>query len=124
MDNLVGFGIPFILQNKTREEKIEEARQSGLIGPRGDRDFVGAKYGQELVCKRCGSRNVIVGYPIVKDQEKGMEIPYECQNCGYEGTRGARAKGVAENGALMVDLIPDGLIGLEGYGSMIYDNSY
>ena len=118
-DNLVGYGIPFIFNPKTREEKIEEARQSGLIGKNGDHDFVGAKYGQEIVCKRCGSRNIRVAEPISKDLEKGVEIPYTCVSCGYQGTRVARVKNLTDDGTLVVDLIPDGLVGLEGYGSLI-----
>lgn len=119
MDGLVGYGIPFIFTPKSREEKIEEARQSGLIGNKGDRDFIGAKYGQEIVCKRCGSRNIVVMPPIQDDFEKGVEIPYYCKKCGYEGTRVARVKRMEENGTLVVDLIPDGLVGLEGYGSFL-----
>jgi len=120
MNSLTGFGIPFILeQQKTKEERIEEARRSGLIGKRNDQDFVGAKYGQEIICKRCGSRNIAVGFPIVKDEEKGIEIPYFCQSCGYEGTRVGRVKNLSDDGTLSVDLIPDGLIGIKGYGSLI-----
>ncbi len=118
MDSLVGYGIPFIFTPKSREEKIEEARQSGLIGNKGDHDFVGAKYGQEIICKRCGSRNIIVGEPFQEDFEKGIEIPYFCKDCKYEGTRVAKVKKVQDDGTLVVDLIPDGLIGLEGYGSL------
>ena len=117
--DLPSFGMPQIFFPKSREEKIEEARQSGLIGPRGDQDFVGAKYGQEIVCRRCGSRNILVGRPTKIDDEKGMEIPYYCRQCEYEGTRVAKARGVAEDGTLIVDLIPDTLIGLEGYGSAL-----
>lgn len=47
-----------IIIPKTREEKIEEARRSGLIGK--DNKLAGAKYGQEIVCHSCGSRNVVV----------------------------------------------------------------
>lgn len=119
MDGLVGYGIPFIFTPKSKEEKIEEARQSGLIGSRGDHDFVGAKYGQEIICKRCGSRDIIVGPPVQNDSEKGVEIPYLCRKCGYEGTRVARVKDIQDNGTIVVDLIPDGLVGLEGYGSFL-----
>ena len=118
-NGLVGYGIPFIFNPKSREDKIEEARQSGLIGKRGDHDFVGAKYGQEIICKRCGSRNILVGEPTFKDYEKGVEIPYYCQKCGYEGIRVAKVKKIIEDGTLVVDLVPDGLVGLEGYGSFI-----
>lgn len=118
-NGLIGFGIPYIINApKSKEEKIEEARRSGFIGSHGDRDFVGAKYGQEIVCKHCGSRNILVGQPITKDNDKGIEIPYLCKDCGYEGSRVARAKKVTEDGTLVVDLIPDGLIGVEGYGTL------
>ena len=119
MSGLVGYGVPFIFTPKSREEKVEEARQSGLIGNRGDRDFVGAKFGQEIVCRRCGSRKILVGNPILIDNEKGAEIPYVCRDCGYEGSRVARIKGISNEGVLQVDLIPDSLVGLEGYGSFI-----
>lgn len=119
-DNLAGFGIPFILDMpKSKEEKIEEARRSGLIGTRTERDFVGAKYGQEIVCKRCGSRNILVEMPIVVDEEKGIEIPYYCKACGYSGSRVAKLKNITDEGTMVVDLIPDGLVGLEGYGSLV-----
>jgi ribosomal protein L40E len=120
MSDLVGFGIPYILDMpKTKEEKVEEARRSGLIGNKNDQDFVGAKYGQEIVCRRCGSKNVIVGMPSGQDPEKGLEIPYYCRDCGYEGTRVARVKQITDDGTLIVDLIPDNLIGVEGYGSFL-----
>lgn len=118
-NGLVGYGIPFIFNPKSREDKIEEARQSGLIGKKGDHDFVGAKYGQEIICKRCGSRDIIVGEPVVEDYEKGVEIFYRCQKCGYRGTRAAKIKKITADGTLIVDLIPDGLVGLEGYGSFV-----
>lgn len=118
--DLTGFGIPFIMDiPKSREEKIEEARRSGLIGKRHDQDFAGAKYGQEIVCRNCGSRNVVVGQPLHRDLEKGIEIPYYCNQCGYEGIRVAKIKGLSDDGVLDVDLIPDQLIGLEGYGSFL-----
>ena len=119
MDGLVGYGIPFIFTPKSREEKIEEARQSGLIGDKGDHDFVGAKYGQSFVCKKCGSCNVVLGSPEVSDYEKGIEIPYWCSDCGYIGTRVGRFKAFEDDGTLVIDLIPDGLVGLEGYGSFL-----
>ena len=121
-DNLVGYGIPFIFNPKTREEKIEEARQSGLIGKKNNYDFAGAKYGQEIICKRCGSRNILVGAPIGEDTEKGLEIPYFCKECGYKGKRVAKVKKITDDGTLVVDLIPDGLVGLEGYGSFANSN--
>lgn len=117
-NGLVGYGIPFIFNSKSQEDKIEEARQSGLIGKKGDHDFVGAKYGQEIVCKRCGSRDIVVEFPVISDLEKGLEIPYTCRNCGYEGSRVAKAKKLTDDGTLVVDLIPDSLIGLDGYGSL------
>ena len=118
MNDLVGFGVPFLLNSKSQEDKIEEARQSGLIGKNGNQDFVGAKYGQEIVCRKCGSRNIAVGLPVVTDLEKGLEIPYTCRYCGYEGTRVAKAKNIKDDGTLVVDLIPDSLVGLDGYGSL------
>jgi hypothetical protein len=119
IDGLIQYGVPFIFNSKSKEEKIEEARQSGLIGKQGDHDFIGAKYGQEIVCKRCGSRNVLVHQPIVEDLEKGVEIPYTCKDCGYEGTRAAKVKKLTDDGTLIVDLIPESLIGVEGYGSFL-----
>ena len=118
--NLAGFGIPFILDApKSREEKIEEARQSGLIGKRGPKDLVGAPQGQQMCCKKCGSRNVQILSFDVTDLEKGCEILYYCNNCGYEGTRVAKVRTVKEDQTVVVDLVPDGLVGLEGYGSML-----
>lgn len=112
------FSAPLILNPMTKEEKIEMARQSGLIGKKHDHDFAGAKYGQEIVCRNCGSRNIVVGMPMQQDLEKGVEIPYVCRECGYEGIRVARVKAINPDGTLVVDLIPDILIGIEGYGSM------
>jgi len=117
--SLAGFGIPFILDApKSREEKIEEARQSGLIG-RSHKDIKNvAPNEQVMCCKRCGSRNVVVGMPITTDQEKGAELPYYCNQCGYEGTRVVRVKDVIPNedgsSRLVVDLVPDGLVGITG----------
>lgn len=94
-----------------------------MIGNKSDTDFAGAKYGQQLCCKNCGSLNVAVFSPYIKDQEKGCEIPYRCKDCGYEGARVARVKDISDDGVLTVDLIPDGLVGLpNGYGNMAYGN--
>lgn len=118
-DSLAGYGLPFIFNPKTREEKIEEARQSELIGKKNDYDFAGAKYGQEIVCRNCGSHNVTVGFPGVSDVEKGVEIPYFCRQCGYEGKRIARVKKITDDGTMVVDLVPENLIGVEGYGRLV-----
>ena len=91
--NLTGFGIPYIIDSpKSKEEKIEEARRSGLIGDRGPKDLAGALQGQQMCCKRCGSRNVKLLSFDVTDLEKGCEIFYYCKNCGYEGTRAAKVR--------------------------------
>ena len=109
--NLAGFGIPFILDvPKSREEKIEEARRSGLIGDRGPKDLAGALQGQQMCCKKCGSRNVQLLSFDVTDLEKGCEILYYCNNCGYEGTRAAKVRTVKEDQTVVVDLVPDGLV--------------
>lgn len=118
--NLTGFGIPYIIDSpKSREDKIEEARRSGLIGDQGPKDLMGALRGQQMCCKRCGSRNVKLLSFDVTDLEKGCEIFYYCKNCGYEGTRAAKVRTVKEDQTVVVDLVPDGLVGLEGYGSML-----
>lgn len=112
------FSAPLIINSTmTREERIEEARKSGLIGKKHDHDFAGAKYGQEIVCRKCGSRDIVVETPVQEDLEKGVEIPYVCRTCGYEGVRVGKVKAIRDN-ILVIDLIPDILIGLEGYGSM------
>lgn len=118
--NLTGFGIPYIIDSpKNREDKIEEARRSGLIGDRGPKDLAGALQGQQMCCKRCGSRNVKLLSFDVTDLQKGCEIFYYCNSCGYEGTRAAKVRTVKEDQTVVVDLVPDGLVGLEGYGSML-----
>jgi len=117
--NLAGFGIPFILDvPKSREEKIEEARQSGLIG-KSHKDIKNVTPNEQVMCcKRCGSRNVVVGMLGKDDDEKGAELPYYCNNCGYSGTRVVRIKKVEQNedgsGRVIVDLVPDGLVGITG----------
>lgn len=117
--NLAGFGIPFILDPpKSREEKIEEARRSGFIG-KTHKDIKNvAPNEQVMYCKRCGSLNVLVGSPIMNEEDKGAEIPYVCRDCGFEGTRVARIKNIVngDNGnlRLVADLVPDGLIGITG----------
>ncbi len=117
MDGLIGFGLPFLINStKSREEKIEEARNSGFIGKDGR--LSSAPLGQQLVCQKCGSKNVVVGLPSAKDLEKGLEIPYYCNQCGYEGTRVAKAKNVSDDGTLEVELVPEKLVGLSGYGSL------
>lgn len=120
-NGLMGFNIPLIFNiPKSREEKIEEARLSGLIDSRGR--ISNDPRNQRLFCEKCGSPNVSVGPPSVTDLEKGVEIPYYCNYCGYEGKRVAKAKNVTDDGVLEVDLIPDGLVGLEGYGSLAAQN--
>lgn len=110
--NLAGFRIPFIFNPKTPEEKIEEAKRSGLIKKNGN--FLDE---QVMCCKRCGSTNVLVGTPYMTDKEKGCEIPYYCRACDYEGTRVGKLQGVDENGVVKIDLVPDGLVGV--YGTMV-----
>ena len=117
--NLAGFGIPFILDTpKSREEKIEEARRSGLIG-NSHKDIKNVPGNEQVMCcKRCGSRKVDIGLPITNDDEKGAELPYYCNNCGYSGTRVIRIKDIKQdengNNRLVVDLVPDGLVGITG----------
>lgn len=113
MSNLVGYGIPFIFNPKSKEEKIEEARQLGLINENG------VPQNQQVICQRCGSSNVIIALPKQDDFEKGVEIPYFCKNCGYEGKRVGKLKTVKNDGTLVMDLIPDQLVGLERYGSFL-----
>lgn len=114
MSSLADFGTPFILDSpKSQDEKIEEARRHGLIGT-NHKDIKNVPENEQVMCcKRCGSRNVVVGLPVVKDDEKGAELPYYCNNCDYFGTRVVRIKKI-ENGTIMVDLVPDGLIGITG----------
>ena len=112
MNNLWSYGLPFIYTPKTEEEKIEEAKASGLLNENDT--FIGAS-GQTFCCKNCGSLNVVVYHPIWRDDEKGCEIPYHCRDCGYKGTRVAKIKNIQDgkNGAaLVIDLIPDGLVGI------------
>lgn len=117
--NLAGFGIPFILNSpKSREEKIEEARRSGYITSNDPRSINSRR--EQLCCKKCGSLNVVVGTPIIPDDEKGGELPYLCKECGYTGTRVIRVKSIEpdsknnKNVRLVVDLVPDGLVGITG----------
>lgn len=95
----------------SREEKIEEARRSGLI--KNEYDLRGPK-APVLCCKNCGSVRLLVGTPGINDQEKGCEIPYHCQECGYDGLASAKIKGI-KDGVLSVDIIPDGLVGTVGH---------
>lgn len=119
-NGLAGYGIPFIINTpKSREEKIEEARNSGLIGnsPKDIKDV--PQNEQRIRCQYCGSLNVSVGFPETDDLEKGAKIPYVCIDCGYEGVRFARIKGFkkipgSENSRVIVDLIPDSLLGITG----------
>lgn len=116
MDGLVGFGLPFLYFPKSEEEKIEEARRSGYIKSNDPHDINPNR--EQLCCKACGSLNVSVGNPIYLDDEKGIEIPYLCLNCGYVGSRVAQIKDI-EDGSdggtrLIVDLVPNGLVGIAG----------
>ena len=96
----------------SREEKIEEARRSGLI--KNEHDLKGPK-AIHLCCKNCGSDRIQVGTPGINDDEKGCEIPYYCTECGYHGLAPAKIKGISQDGTLSVDLIPDGLVGVVGH---------
>ena len=73
---------------------------------------------EQLCCQACGSLKVSPGTLIYLDDAKGVEIPYLCLNCGYVGSRAARIKNLvpADDGGqcLVVDLIPDGLVGIAG----------
>ena len=109
MDGLVGFGLPFLINStKSRDEKIEEARKSGLI--KNEYDLRGPN-AQVFCCRFCGSKNLAVGMPDASDFDKGMQVPYICKDCGYEGLIPVKVRKV-ENGTLEVDVIPDGLIGV------------
>jgi hypothetical protein len=117
--SLAGFGIPFILDApKSREEKIEEARRSGYIRSNNPKDINTNR--EQLCCKRCGSLNIVVGSPIIADEEKGGELPYMCNDCGYTGTRVIRVKNVIPSKddpnkvKLVADLVPEGLVGITG----------
>lgn len=100
-----------LLMPRTKEEKIEEARRSGLIG-KSEKDIKDVPGNpQRLYCKRCGSPNVICFSPNVDDVEKGGILPYQCKDCGYEGTRGIRIV-TFDDKTMVVDLLPDGLIGV------------
>ncbi len=106
------YGIPYYIPAPlSQEERIEEARRSGLIRDLKNLDGPNAEV---FCCKRCGSTNVIVGYPEIDDDEKGAELPYYCNNCDYSGYRMVRITGMDEEGTLKVQLIPDGLVGLTG----------
>lgn len=54
------------------------------------------------------------------DDEKGGELPYVCNYCGYEGSRVVRIKkfepvnGDPNNTRIVMDLVPDGLVGITG----------
>lgn len=115
-NNLLGFGLPFLYLPKSREEKIEEAYRSGYIKSYNPDDINSNR--ERLCCKACGSLNVIPGEPIYVDNDKGVEIPYLCLDCDYIGSRAARIKSFddAPDGGicLMVDLVPDGLVGVTG----------
>lgn len=117
INSLTGFGIPFIWQQpKSKEEKIEEARRSGYIKSNNPNDINPNR--EQLCCKACGSLRVLVGDPTFLDDEKGMEIPYICDDCGYIGTRVARFVNIEDIGngeqRLVLDLVPDGLVGIAG----------
>lgn len=56
--------------------------------------------------------------PRQEDFEKGIEIPYTCKRCGYNGSRIGRLRSIKDDGTLVMDLVPEILIGLEGYGSL------
>lgn len=106
MDNSM-FGImnPFLINiPKTKEEKLEEWKRSNK----------GFNEKQEVMCcKKCGSRNIeITDYPATLDYERGVELPYICRDCGYEGYRIVKIKKITSDGTLVVDLVPDGLIGV------------
>ena len=88
---------------KTKEEKIEEARRSGLLQR--------AKT-EQLCCKRCGSLNIIVWQPDALDLEKGIVLPYTCKDCGYEGEANLKVIGLNDNGVLETELVPQGLVGI------------
>lgn len=109
-------GAPFIYTPKTTEEKIEEARQSGYINSNNPFDINSNR--EQLCCKACGSLNVAVGTLIYLDDEKGIEIPYLCYDCGYIGSRVAHIRNIEDtvdgNYCVVVDLVPDGLVGIAG----------
>ena len=66
-----------------------------------------------MCCKRCGSCNIeITDYPNTSDYERGVELHYICRDCGYEGYRIVKIKTITKDGTLVVDLVPDGLIGV------------
>lgn len=46
------------------------------------------------------------------DYERGVELYYLCKDCGYEGYRIVKVKDITDDGTLVVDLVPDGLIGV------------
>ena len=106
MDNsMFGLMNPFLINTpKTKEEKLEEWKKTNK----------GFNEQQEvLCCKKCGSRDVqILGYPTTLDYERGAELYYICRSCGYEGYRIVKIKTITEDGTLVVDLVPDGLIGV------------
>ena len=115
--DLNGFEIPYIINApKSVEEKIEEARRSGYINSNNPNDINSNR--EQLCCRACGSLKVSPGTPIYLDDTKGVEIPYLCLNCGYVGTRAACIRNLvpADDGGdcLVVDLIPDGLVGIAG----------
>ncbi len=95
---------PVILpSSKSKEEKIEEARKSGLLEK--------AKT-EQLCCKKCGSLNIIVLHPETSDPEKGVVLPYVCKDCGYEGEANLKIIGIDKNGILQTELVPQGLVGI------------
>lgn len=112
MSNLYGFGLPFIMDTpKSREESLEEARKSGLI--KSEKDLRGPN-APEFCCKACGSKNLVVGMPTALDTDKGVELPYICKDCGYEGMANIRIRNF-EGTKIIADIIPDGLVGVTGH---------
>lgn len=96
---------PFLINvPKTKQEKLEEWKISNK----------GFDEKQEVMCcKKCGSLHIdILGWYASIDNEKGAELYYECRDCGYEGTRVVKIKKITDDGTLVVDLVPQGLIGV------------
>ena len=89
---------------KSKEEKIEEARRSGLLNNKKE----------VLCCKKCGSLRIQVMTPLIDDAEKGAQLPYTCMDCGYDGIANLKILNIDEKGVLQTELIPQGLVGVVG----------